>query len=504
MKKHEEAAGQERRQAVRSHKREERKKRKLQRNAGRRSGEKGEPSAPPASPRPSADQRFNALSDRIGRLNSRVRLSLSLRVALNYGWLFIRGLFTHLFLFVLAFMLICAPPMVRQAQAILNARPDFAAAWEENQFQDLGFALFDQEERLLDSRYPDTIPFTGPGWGLSYDWADGKSILKLSIELSEENETLCLSYDVSERVRMLIYLILTLAALDLLRMIDLISSGRAATRRMLQPINTIAAIAQTLSANNLSARINVEGTKNELRDLATVINEMLDRIEVAYNSQKQFVSDASHELRTPIAVIQGYADMLSRWGKDDPAIRDEAIEAILSESVAMKDLVEKLLFLARHDKRTLKLELAPFEAGELVEELFRDTQLLTQDHQLVLCSVAPGRLLGDRGVLKQALRIFVDNAIKYTPSGGRIAIGSEVQGGYYRIYVEDSGMGIAQDELSRIFDRFYRSDKARGGSVEGHGLGLSIARIIVLSHGGKIEVASRPGAGSRFTMILPL
>lgn len=170
----------------------------------------------------------------------------------------------------------------------------------------------------------------------------------------------------------------------------------------------------------------------------------------------------------------------------------------------MKDLVEKLLFLARHDKRTLKLELAPFEAGELVEELFRDTQLLTQDHQLVLCSVAPGRLLGDRGVLKQALRIFVDNAIKYTPSGGRIAIGSEVQGGYYRIYVEDSGMGIAQDELSRIFDRFYRSDKARGGSVEGHGLGLSIARIIVLSHGGKIEVASRPGAGSRFTMILPL
>ena len=239
MKKHEEAAGQERRQAVRSHKREERKKRKLQRNAGRRSGEKGEPSVPPASPRPSADQRFNALSDRIGRLNSRVRLSLSLRVALNYGWLFIRGLFTHLFLFVLAFMLICAPPMVRQAQAILNARPDFAAAWEENQFQDLGFALFDQEERLLDSRYPDTIPFTGPGWGLSYDWADGKSILKLSIELSEENETLCLSYDVSERVRMLIYLILTLAALDLLRMIDLISSGRAATRRMLQPINTI-------------------------------------------------------------------------------------------------------------------------------------------------------------------------------------------------------------------------------------------------------------------------
>lgn len=173
MKKHEEAAGQERRQAVRGRK-EERKKRKLQRHAGRRSGEKGEP---PASPRPSADQRFNALSDRIGRLNSRVRLSLSLRVALNYGWLFIRGLFTHLFLFALAFMLICAPPMVRQAQAILNARPDFAAAWEENQFQDLGFALFDQEERLLDSRYPDTIPFTGPGWGLSYDWADGKSIL---------------------------------------------------------------------------------------------------------------------------------------------------------------------------------------------------------------------------------------------------------------------------------------------------------------------------------------
>ncbi len=469
----------------------------------RRKAERRAPKSDKAT-RPSADQRFNALSDRIGRLNSRMRLSLSLRVALNYGGLFIRGLMSHLFLFVLAYLLLCAPPMVRQAQMLLSARPNLADGWTEASHSDMGFALYDESGRLLESRLPASLPLSGPGWGLSCDWTRGQSILKIDISLSEEGQILCLSYDVSERIRMMLGLTLVLIALDLLRMIGLISRGRAATLRMLQPINAIAATAQSLSANNLSARIDLSDINNELRDLAVVINEMLDRIEVAYNSQKQFVSDASHELRTPIAVIQGYADMLSRWGKDDPDIRDEAIEAILSESGAMKDLVEKLLFLARHDKRTLKLELEPFDAAELVEELYRDTQLLTPQHHLVLAHAAPGRLLGDRGVLKQALRIFVDNAIKYTPPGGQIVIGSEQQGRYYRIYVEDSGMGIAQEELNRIFDRFYRSDKARGGSVEGHGLGLSIARIIVLSHGGKIEVASRPGHGSRFTMILPL
>ena len=130
---------------------------------------------------------------------------------------------------------------------------------------------------------------------------------------------------------------------------------RAINAQMLGPIGEISETARALNAQNMSQRINVEGTRSELRELALVINEMLDRIEAAYDGQKQFVSDASHELRTPIAVIQGYATMLQRWGKDDAAVRDEAITAISSEAANMKDLVEKLLFLARHDRQTLKM-----------------------------------------------------------------------------------------------------------------------------------------------------
>lgn len=139
-------------------------------------------------------------------------------------------------------------------------------------------------------------------------------------------------------------------------------------------------MAATLSASNLSNRINIAGTKNELKDLAMVINSMLDRIERSYNSQKQFVSDASHELRTPIAVIQGYVNMLNRWGKDDKTVLEEGITAIAQETESMKGLVESLLFLARHDKKTLLMEMEPFDPCEVVSEVHREAAMVSPDY----------------------------------------------------------------------------------------------------------------------------
>jgi signal transduction histidine kinase len=152
-------------------------------------------------------------------------------------------------------------------------------------------------------------------------------------------------------------------------------SGLYANHRAFAPINQMNETLKNISQHNLSLRINVTNTKDELKELTKTINDMMDRIETAYNGQQQFVSDASHELRTPISVIQGYANMLNRWGKDDPKILQESIDAIINESDKMKDLVEKLLFLSRHDKKTLKLEKKRFNMRPVVEDMVKETKL---------------------------------------------------------------------------------------------------------------------------------
>ena len=286
--------------------------------------------------------------------------------------------------------------------------------------------------------------------------------------------------------------------------ISIITRGQRNSAKLLAPIGHIANTAQQLTEKNLSMRINIAGTQNELRDLALLVNAMLDRIESAYNRQKQFVSDASHELRTPIAVLQGYANLLARWGKDAPDVRDEAISAILNETESMKELVENLLFLARHDKRTLKMEPHPFSLADLITEVIKETELIAVNYTIDRGVIEDAALNADRSQIKQAIRIFIDNALKYTPPGGYISLSSRVSAGQCRISVSDTGIGISKDDLPKIFDRFYRSDKARNMQGGGHGLGLSIARIIVSSHGGSINVRSKPGSGTTFSISLPL
>ena len=267
-------------------------------------------------------------------------------------------------------------------------------------------------------------------------------------------------------------------------------------KRVLAPIRDIASMAETLSESNLSNRINIAGTKNELKDLAAVINRMLDRIERSYNSQKQFVSDASHELRTPISVIRGYTDMLKRWGKDDPEILDEGIAAISQETEGMKDLVESLLFLARHDKKTLMMEISSFDPAELLREVQKEETMVHTEYSFEVTEADSLTIEADRNLC--------DNAVKYSPQGTSVFLSCRNDGnGYCSLSVKDQGQGISQEDLPKIFDRFYRSDKARKSDTGGHGLGLSIARIIVVAHNGKIKVRSKPGAGTVFSVLLP-
>lgn len=303
---------------------------------------------------------------------------------------------------------------------------------------------------------------------------------------------------------MYVALILTLTAVELVRLRIMRRRAGQISRKALQPISEIVTTAKGMSASRLSERIAADGARDEMRELIDVLNEMLTRIELAYNNQKQFVSDASHELRTPISVIQGYADMLERWGKSDPDVRDEAIEAIRAESRAMKELVEQLLFIARHENANHRYDMEFFDLGDMAEETLKETRLIAGQHCVELKSAESVLVRGDRAALKQALRIFLDNALKYTSEDGRVTLSCVREGAFARLSVEDDGVGIAREDLRRVFDRFYRTPDARGSDVDGHGLGLSIARMIVQAHGGRIEVQSRPGAGSRFHILLPV
>lgn len=311
-------------------------------------------------------------------------------------------------------------------------------------------------------------------------------------------------YDFAEANSKLHWFIINVSIVYLVLVCIIISRGKKSDRKLFQPIYEMSATANKLTVNNLhSERLNVEGTKNELKDLATVINDMLDRIETSYESQKQFVSDASHELRTPIAVIQGYANLLNRWGTKDKDVLMESIEAISNEAKFMQDLVEKLLFLSRHDKKTLKLVKIRFNMCTVVEDMVKETRLVTTNRKIESPILQNVIVYGDKQALKQAIRVFIDNAVKYTKEGDTITITCENKSGDCVIKVQDTGIGMTRKDVDNIFKRFYRSEHVRNEKISGHGLGLSIAKLIIMGHTGKIKIRSQFTKGTTFTITLP-
>ena len=228
----------------------------------------------------------------------------------------------------------------------------------------------------------------------------------------------------------------------------------------------------------------------DLQGLEAAINGMLSRMHAAYRQQAQFVSDASHELRTPIAVIQGYVKMPDRWGKDDEKVLEESIAAIKAETEHMKTLVEQLLFLARGDSGRQQLSPEPMDLSALMAEVLDEYRMIDPAHEWRQGSMTPAPVSADPALIKQAARILVDNAVRYTPEGGSIRLSAGTVDGRAFFEVQDGGIGIAEEDVPRIFDRFFRADPARARASGGTGLGLSIARWIVERHDGHFEVLS--------------
>lgn len=241
----------------------------------------------------------------------------------------------------------------------------------------------------------------------------------------------------------------------------------------------------------------------ELAGLETAVNKLMTRMRDSYRQQARFVSDASHELRTPIAVIRGYADLLDRWGKTDEKILEESIEAIKSESENMQHLVEQLLFLARGDSGRTPLNVTDFDISDMMKEVWEESSMIDKDHEYRFESGGEIPARGDISLIKQAARILIENASKYTPEGGEIMLKSLTAEGHPAFSVQDSGIGISESDIPHIFDRFYRADDSRSKQTGGSGLGLAIAKWIVERHGGRFEVISRKDIGTRITVILP-
>ncbi len=302
-----------------------------------------------------------------------------------------------------------------------------------------------------------------------------------------------------------------------------LSLGTISIRRSLKPIDELTNVALQLGAQNNdfdeekflrleSAIDEISPTAENARlrtgdqqfaGLELAVNNLIERMRDSYRQQTRFVSDASHELRTPIAVIKGYADMLDRWGKTDEKVLTESIEAIKTESEHMNYLVEQLLFLARGDNGKTKMDFAEFDLARMIHEVYEEYVMIDSDHIYRCNAGEPVAAYGDISMLKQTARILLDNAKKYTPEGGEIRISAELINGIPTFTVQDTGIGIDSESLPHIFDRFYRADGSRSRGTGGTGLGLAIARWIVGKHNGRFDVLTREDIGTRITVYLP-
>ncbi|MBP8598399.1 MAG: HAMP domain-containing protein [Selenomonas sp.] len=288
-----------------------------------------------------------------------------------------------------------------------------------------------------------------------------------------------------------------------------LAAGYFVSKRILQPIRDMTATARKIEIEKMDRRIVVPPVRDELSELADTFNHMLERLETGFRQQQRFVSDASHELRTPVTVILGYSDLLSRWGRSDEEVLDEGISSIRSEAEDMQQLIEKLLFLARADQQRQVLHKENMELSELVGDVMRKMKLVTRTHSVELLENEDGVIFADQVTMRQMMRIFLENSTKYTPVGGHITARSRrtPDGKFMQMELADDGIGIAREDQQKVFDRFYRVDSSRTkaqGGVSGTGLGLSIASWIAEQHGIEISMESELGQGTKMILRIPL
>ncbi len=299
--------------------------------------------------------------------------------------------------------------------------------------------------------------------------------------------------------------LLVMAALLPLAVLLAGSGGWLLARRALRPVDRMTEAARRISAEHLDERVHTIGTGDELDRLATTLNDMLGRLDVAFRQIRQFSTDASHELQTPLTILQGEIEVALRAPRTPDEYR-RVLTSALEESARIASLVEGLLLLSRADAGVLRMDHQPVDLAHLVAEVRAHIQVLADARgvTLDLGLLTPMTIQGDRQHLRRLLLNLVDNSIKYTPAAGRVTLALHKDGAWAVLCVSDTGIGLTPEERERIFQRFYRTPAAVSRGEEGSGLGLCIARSIAEAHGGYIQVDSAEGHGSTFTVRLPL
>jgi heavy metal sensor kinase len=285
--------------------------------------------------------------------------------------------------------------------------------------------------------------------------------------------------------------------------------GYFLARKTMAPVLAISEQARRIGAASLDERLHPANPRDELGHLAATFNELLDRISTAFKQQRQFMADASHELRTPVSVIRTASGVtLSQKHRTEEEYRD-VLRIIDEQSRSLGRIVEDMFRLARADSGTLRPQIASFHLDELLIEAARDARILgaAKDVNVAVPELPEAPFEGDHDLIGQMVMNLLDNAVKYTPPGGRININLDRRGGDYAVEVSDSGVGIPQPVQSHIFERFYRADhsrpRANGETTTGAGLGLAIARWIAEVHHGRLELSYSDEKGSTFIATLP-
>lgn len=318
-------------------------------------------------------------------------------------------------------------------------------------------------------------------------WQDG-SIVTLEVtehmQALEENMT---------------FLRIALLIATLFIIVPTVIGGRLLGNLLLRPILELIRTMKDIQQRGELKKLTLKGnSKDELYEMGDTFNHMMERLESNFEKQNQFVSDASHELKTPLSIIASYAGLLKRWGKEKPEVREEAVDAILSESERMKSITEQMLTLAR-DESMREIKKQTVDLAALAEEASHAFSK-TYEREIIVKTAEEIEVVTDKEKLKQLLYILLDNALKYSEENVVIEVDA---GKSASIKVIDFGEGLSKEEQAKIFDRFYRVDKARSRKTGGTGLGLSIAFRLSEVLGGKIEVESEPGAGASFIFRFP-
>ena len=300
------------------------------------------------------------------------------------------------------------------------------------------------------------------------------------------------------------FLVLLVVAIPIALAVSL-AGGWFLAGRALRPVDKITLAAQRIAAGDLSQRLSIPAAHDEIGRLAATFNNMIGRLDTSFRQIRQFTSDASHELRTPLTVMKGETDLVLRR----PRLLDDyksVLESNLEEIDRMTRIVDELLFLSRADMGEVRVESLPVAMESLVEDIHRQAKLLAQDRniEVLLGTVMPVVVQGDDLRLRELLLNLVENAMKYSYPGGKVEIALLNDGREARLSVTDHGIGIAPADHKKIFQRFFRTDVARGHTKKGTGLGLAICSWIAELHKGRVGVKSDLGQGSTFTVVLPL